>query len=101
MGQMPSIPSSTFLIEDVLTGGVCSTELSQVFLGALFKGDSNQALRPSDPATFLAYAEAAQHGIQAGALQLLKPKIARAGGYGPSSFERSAVSLFFVVVGLV
>jgi hypothetical protein len=64
MGRMLS---STLLIEGVLTGRVCSTELSQVFVDVLFKGDSDQALRPSGPTTLLAYAKAAQQGMRAGA----------------------------------
>jgi hypothetical protein len=64
---MPLIPATSLLIEDVLTGKVRPTELSQVFVNALFKGDSDQALRPSDPTTLFAYAEAAQYGMRAGA----------------------------------
>jgi hypothetical protein len=67
MGRIPPLFSTTLLIEDFLTGRVCSTELSQVFADALFKDDSDQALRPKDPTTLLAYAEAAQHGMREGA----------------------------------
>jgi hypothetical protein len=65
MGLLPSIPPSTVLIEDVLTGRVQATQLSQIFADALFNDDSDQALRPKDPMLLLAFAEAAQHGIQA------------------------------------
>jgi hypothetical protein len=65
MGLLPSIPSSTVLIEDVLTGRVQATQLSSVFADALFNDDSDQALRPKDPTLLLAFAEAAQHGMQA------------------------------------
>ena len=67
VGRLPPVPSSTILIEDVLTGRVRSTELSQVFVDALFSDDSAQALRPRDPTMLLAFAEAAQHGMRAGA----------------------------------
>jgi hypothetical protein len=66
MGQLPSVPPSTVLIEDVLTGRVQTTRLSQVFADALFNGDSEQALGPKNPMLLLAFAEAAQHGMQAG-----------------------------------
>jgi hypothetical protein len=65
MGQLPSIPPSTVLIEDVLTDRVQATRLSQVFADALFNDDSEQALRPKNPMLLLAFAEAAQHGMQA------------------------------------
>jgi hypothetical protein len=66
MGQLPSVPLSTVLIEDVLTGRVQTTRLSQVFADALFNDDSEQALRPKNPMLLLAFAEAAQHGMQEG-----------------------------------
>jgi hypothetical protein len=66
MGPLPPIPSSTVLIEDAPTGRVKATALSQVLAHALFNDDSDQALRPEDPTTLLAYAKAAQHGMQAG-----------------------------------
>jgi hypothetical protein len=66
MGLLPSIPPSTVLIEGVLTGRVQATQLSQIFADALFNDDSDQALRPKDPMLLLAFAEAAQHGMQAG-----------------------------------
>jgi len=65
MGQLPSIPPSTVLIEDVLTGRVQATRLSQVFADALFNDDSEQAMRPKNPMLLIAFAEAAQHGMQA------------------------------------
>ena len=58
MGLLPPVPPSTLLVEDVLTGKVRSTELSQVFVDALFNDDSVLALRPQDPTAILAYAEA-------------------------------------------
>jgi hypothetical protein len=58
------VPSSTLLVEDDLTGRVFSTELSQISVDADFNGDSGQALRPSDPTTLLAYAEATQHDMR-------------------------------------
>jgi len=67
MGQLPPVPPSTLLVEDALTGKVQSTELSQGLVGALFNDNSDQALRPQDPTALLAYAEAAQHGMRAGA----------------------------------
>jgi hypothetical protein len=64
---MPLVPPSTLLVEGDLTGKVCSAVLSLVFINALFSGDSDQTMRPSSPTTLLAYAEAAQHGMRAGA----------------------------------
>ena len=46
MGRLPSIPPSTVLIEDVLTGRVQATQLSSVFADALFNGDSDQLYGP-------------------------------------------------------
>jgi hypothetical protein len=65
MELLPSIPPSTVLIEDALTGRIQATQLSQIFAEALFNDDSDQALRPKDPMLLLAFAEAAQHGMQA------------------------------------
>jgi hypothetical protein len=65
MGLLPSIPPSTVLIEDVLTGRVQATQLSYIFADSLFNDNSNQALRPKKPMLLLAFAEAAQHGMQA------------------------------------
>jgi hypothetical protein len=65
IGLLPSIPPSTVLIEDVITGRVQATQLSQIFADALFNDDSDQALRPKNPMLLLAFAEAAQHGMQA------------------------------------
>jgi hypothetical protein len=75
MGQLPSVPPSTVLIEDVLTGRVQTTRLSQVFADALFNDDSEQVLRPKDPMLLLAFAEAAQHGMQAGVPKTTDAKI--------------------------
>jgi hypothetical protein len=61
MGRLPPIPSYTVLIENVLTGRVQATALSQVFADALFNDDYDQALRPEDPTTLLAYAEGAKN----------------------------------------
>jgi hypothetical protein len=65
MGSLPSIPPSTVLIEDALTGRVQATQFSQVFADALFNDNSDQALRPKNPMLLLAFAEAAQHSMQA------------------------------------
>jgi hypothetical protein len=65
MGLLPSIPPSTVFIEDVLTGRVQTSQLSHVFADALFNDNSDQALRPKNPTLLLAFAEAAQHGMQA------------------------------------
>ena len=54
MGQLPRISFSKVLIEDALTGKVRTTRLS------------DHALRPKYHMMLLAYAEAAQHGMQAG-----------------------------------
>ena len=67
MGRLPPIPPSVVLVEDVLTGKARTSGLNPVFFDALFKDDSNQALRPRDPTTLLAFAEAAQHGLQSSA----------------------------------
>jgi len=65
MGPLPRIPPTTVLIEDVLTGRVQTSRLSHVFADALFNDNSEQALRPKNPTLLLAFAEAAQHGMQA------------------------------------
>ena len=49
--------------------------LSQVFADALFNDDSDQALRPKDSMLLLAFAEAAQHGMQAGVPKTTDAKI--------------------------
>ena len=63
-GLLPKIPPTTVFIEDVLTGRVQSSQLSHVFADALFNDNSEQALRPRNPTLLLAFAEAAQHGMQ-------------------------------------
>ena len=62
--DLPPIPRNVALVEDLLTGKAQSPRLAPVFFDALFKGDSDQALRLRDSTTLLAFAEAAQHGLQ-------------------------------------
>ena len=66
MGKLPPVPTSSMFIEDVLTGKAQAPALYPTFDHALFRDHSDQALRPKDPTALLAYAEAAQHGMQAG-----------------------------------